>query len=475
MQAYQKKGFWIGIALFLGIYFLPAPITISHEGWITLAITALIASWWSTEAIPLPVTALLPLILLPLLGVSNFQQAAIPYANQNIFLFLGGFMMAIGIEVSGLHKRFALMILSHSGISSAYLVGSFMMVSALISMWIINTATTLMLLPIVIALADTVTKSVSFQSKQHKQNFQITLLLGVAYAATIGGMATLVGTAPNIVFAGFMREIYHIDVSFLEWMKLGLPISMALLFLCWLLLTRFIYPAPFKYNATVKNKLNKMYVDLGPMSKDERKVSAIFLVTIFAWIFRGYINEFELLKNLSDAGIALISALAFFLIPSQNKSSELLTWEQANKLPWGLLILFGGGLSLAAAIVDSGLALWIGRNLGFLDSFATLLVIIFIALVIVLLTEITSNTATTITFLPIVSALGILIGLSPEILSYVVVFAASCAFMLPVATPPNAVIFGSGRITIKQMIRAGILMNILGVLVISLAVYLFIN
>ena len=468
MQAYKKRGFWIGLATFFFILFSPNPESLSSVGWAVAAVTLLMAIWWATEAVPVAVTALLPLACFPMLGVTDFKTAALPYANPNIYLFMGGFILALGIESSGLHKRLALKMLIAVGNSGAKLIGGFMMVSAIISMWVMNTSTTLMLLPIGLAVCASVAETIPNFSQTDKRNFEISLLLGIAYAASIGGMSTLVGTAPNIIFAGFMLETYSLEISFTDWMKLGVPIATIMLFSSWYAITKIVYPVNFIASIETKLQLQNMLSDLGPLSIDEKKVLIIFSLAASAWMFRTLLDNYAPFSGLTDAGIAIIAALSFFLIPSENKKTDLLTWEQANKLPWGLLVLFGGGLSLAASIGSSGLGGWIGQALTVLENVPSIVLILAVATMIIFLTEITSNVATTSTFLPVVGAVAVALGITPIALTIPVVLAASCAFMLPVATPPNAIVFGSGKLTIPDMIRAGFALNIIGIFLVTL-------
>tara|TARA_B100000945_G_scaffold320485_1_gene330683 strand:- start:257 stop:1693 length:1437 start_codon:yes stop_codon:yes gene_type:complete len=468
MQAYKKKGFWIGVIFFFLVLLLPNPETLSRVGWYVAAVTLLMAIWWATEAVPVAITALLPLALFPILGVTDFKTAALPYANPNIYLFMGGFILALGIESSGLHKRLALKMLIAVGNSGAKLIGGFMLVSALISMWVMNTSTTLMLLPIGLAVCASVAETIPNFSPKERSNFEISLLLGIAYAASIGGMSTLVGTAPNIIFVGFMQETYGLEISFTDWMKLGVPIASIMLLASWYAITKIVYPVNFIASVETKLKLQNMLSDLGPLGRDEKKVLVIFSFAASAWMFRTLLDNIYIFSGLTDAGIAILAALSFFFIPSENNKTDLLTWEQANKLPWGLLVLFGGGLSLAASIGTSGLGGWIGQGLTILGNVPSIILILAVATLIIFLTEITSNVATTSTFLPVVGAVAIALGIAPIALTIPVVLAASCAFMLPVATPPNAIVFGSGKLTIPDMIRAGFALNIIGIFLVTI-------
>jgi sodium-dependent dicarboxylate transporter 2/3/5 len=471
MPAYKKKGFTIGLIVFVLMLFMPAPEGLTENAWKVAAIVTLMAIWWATEAIPVPVTALLPLALFPLFQITSFKSAALPYANPNIYLFLGGFMLAIAIERSGLHKRMALKMILAAGSSGMKLIGGFMLVAALISMFVMNTSTTLMLLPIGLAVCSVVATTIPGLNDQDKKFFDTALMLGIAYAATIGGMSTLVGTAPNIVFSAFMLETYGVEISMIDWMTLGVPLAAVMLVSAWIILTKYVFPISFITSNDTKEHLHRMLDDLGPLSKDELKISVIFGLTALAWIFRKGLDNFELLSGLTDAGIAIISAILLFMIPSSNNKDDLLNWDSSNKLPWGLLILFGGGLSIAAQINSTGLGVWIGEGLSILGTVPPIMLIFFVAALIIFLTEITSNVATTSTFLPVFGAVAIGLGILPVSLTVPVCLAASCAFMLPVATPPNAIVYGSGKFTIATMMKAGLLLNIIGIFVVTLFAY----
>lgn len=471
MPAYKKKGFLIGLALFFLMMLFPPPAELSSAGWTVAAIAVLMAVWWATEAIPVAVTALLPLALFPLLDITSFETAALPYANKNIYLFLGGFILALGIESSGLHKRIALKMILAVGSSGAKLIGGFMLVSALISMWVMNTSTTLMLLPIGLAVCGVISQTVPGMTNIDKANFDTALLLGIAYAATIGGMSTLIGTAPNIVFSAFMQDTYGVEISMFDWMKLGVPLAAVMLFGSWYSLTQYVFPIKFSASQEAKDELKKMLNEMGALTKDEIRISIIFGLAVFAWVFRTLLNNIEFLSGLTDAGIAIIAAILLFMTPSASKKGDLLKWEKSKELPWGLLLLFGGGLSLAAQISSTGLGMWIGQSLMVLSTVPPIVLILAVATLIIFLTEITSNVTTTTTFLPVFGALAVAIGILPVSLTVPVCLAASCAFMLPVATPPNAIVYGSNKFTIATMMRAGIALNIIGILVVTMFAY----
>jgi len=471
MKAYKKKGFGFGLFVFILMLFLPAPEGLSSQGWSVAAIVTLMAIWWATEAIPVAVTALLPLALFPLIGIVSFKEAAIPYANPNIYLFLGGFMLALGIERSGLHKRMALHMIIAAGSSGPKLIAGFMTIAALISMFVMNTSTTLMLLPIGLAVCSVVSNTIPGLTDKEIEYFDTSLMLGIAYAATIGGMSTLVGTAPNIVFSAFMLETYGIEISMIDWMTLGVPLAIVMLYSAWLVLTKYVFPTSFITSKDTKTYLKNMLNDQGPLSKDEIKISIIFGLTALAWMFRTLLDNYDMFSGLTDAGIAIISAILLFMIPSSHHKGELLDWDQSNKLPWGLLILFGGGLSIAAQINSSGLGIWIGESLSVLSTVPPIFLIFAVAALIIFLTEVTSNVATTSTFLPVFGAVAVGIGVLPVSLTVPVCLAASCAFMLPVATPPNAIVYGSGKFTIATMMKAGFILNIIGIFVVTLFAY----
>ena len=472
-QSYRKLGFWIGLLLFFSVIINPTPESLSKEGWYVAAVALLMAAWWGTEAVPLPVTALVPLAAFPLLQISSLKETAISYANPHIFLFLGGFILALAIQRSGLHKRLALSVVSKVNASAGSIVGAFMCISFFISMWVMNTSTTLMLLPICLAICVNIKEALPGLSNKQTKNFEIALFLGIAYASSIGGMSSLIGTAPNIVFAGFMQENFNIDISFLDWMKIALPIGLIMLVASFIILTKVIYPSTFTINTATKSKINQALKKLGDISRDEKKVFIIFLIAATFWIGRPYLKYHEILLGLTDAGIAILAAIILFILPSDNKKSNLLEWDETKKLPWGLLLLFGGGLSLASSISSSGLGQWLGTSFSLLVELKPWLIILIITTFIVFLTELTSNTATTSTFLPIATSIAVAISVTPISIAIPLVMASSLAFMLPVATPPNAIVYGSGKVTIGNMIKAGFILNLIGILIIVLVSYYF--
>ena len=466
---HQKIGLWLGPTIGLILIMLPPPETMPLRAWHTAIAAILMAIWWCTEAVHVSVTAIVPLAIFPLLGIGDIKTVAAPYANPIIYLFMGGFVIALAVEKWDLHKRIALTILTSVGKSGPAIVGGFMLASAIISMWVMNTSTTLMLLPIGVSVVKIVSESADELNDTQKHNFQLAVLLGIAYSATIGGMATIVGTAPNAFFVGFMKENGFTEIGFGQFMLVGFPLTLVMLPLAWFAITHIVFPIKFSTSDATRNHLYKLRADLGLMSIAEKRVSVVFASAAFLWMTRPLLNMLSIFAGLSDAGIAMIAATILFLIPSANKNDPyLMKWETMSKLPWGLLILFGGGLSLASSVAQTGLADWIGESLVVLGGAGTIVLVIVITTLIAFLTELTSNTATTGTFLPVVAALAIGINVDPLIFALPATLAASCAFMLPVATPPNGIVYGSGYIRIPEMVKAGFVLNIIGIVVLSI-------
>ena len=463
-KTYQSLGLIAGplAAILLGLFF--APDDLEPAGRMTAAMAAWMAIWWASEAVPFAVTALLPLIFFPILGINNIKTTSAPYANPMIYLFMGGFIVAKAIEHWDLHRRVALNIFTLVGTRARSLVGGIMMAAALISMWISNTATSLMLLPIATSIVAVVMNSVDDLTETQKRNFGITMVLGLAYGATIGGVATLVGTPPNAFLASFMEDTMGIEIGFGQWMLVGVPVSLTLLPLGWLVLTRFAYPVNFTASEKTQVHLRDLKDELGPITTPQKRVAMIFIALALAWALRKPITALTGLSGLSDTGIAIFAAILTFVIPSGDRSQRsLLTWEQAAKLPWGILILFGGGLSLAASVSSSGLAVWLGNSLSGLGAVHFALLVIAATALVIFLTELTSNLATIATFLPVMAALAVALDQDVLLLAVPVALAASCAFMLPIATPPNAIAFSSNMVTIPNMARAGFLLNLVAI------------
>ncbi len=466
--ARHRVGLVLGPALFVLMLLLPAPQGLSAAGWHTAAVAVLMAVWWISEALPIPATSLLPLVLFPVLGIGTMEEAAVPYANPLIFLFLGGFLIATAMQRWGLHRRLALRIIGLMGTGPRAMVAGFMLAAAFLSMWVSNTATAMMMLPIGLSVVQ-LAEDAEAEGLAHER-FALALLLGIAYGCNIGGMATLIGTPPNALLAGFIEETYGRTITFTQWMGVGLPLVAVGLPLTFLLLTRVIFPLRIAALPGIEALLADRLARLGRMARGERWVAVVFALTALLWIIRPLVEK--VIPGITDAGIAMAGGLVLFVIPVRLRQGVFVhSWEAARRLPWGTLILFGGGLSLAAAFTRTGLSTWIGEALGGMSFLPVLLITLVVTAVVVLLTELTSNTATTATFLPVLAALAVGIGQNPLLLTVPAVLGASCAFMLPVATPPNAIVFGSGRVPVPQMARAGIVLNMLFLLLITALTY----
>ena len=469
-ERYQRIGRIAGPAIFaLMLASSEFQQVMNLQAWYAAAVGLWMAIWWATEAIPVPVTAFLPLILFEPLGIATLRDAAAPYANPIIFLFLGGFVMALALERWNLHRRIALAILERTGTDGRRLVGGFMFVCAMLSMWMTNTSTTMMLLPIVLSVIAVIRDNIADLSKKARADFQVAMLLGLAYSASIGGLATLIGTPPNALLIGYMAENYGIEISFARWMLVGIPVTVIMLPVAWLLLTRYLYPVNFPANKAVSDHLQKLRAEMGPITTPERRVGIIFLSVIFCWMLRRPLTEMLGLSGVSDASIVMTAAIVLFMLPSGNPAQpQLMTWHDATRLPIGVLWLFGGGLSLAAAVSDTGLALWLGESLAPLNGFGIVALTVAAVAMVIFLTELTSNLATTATLLPVMGAIAIQAGVPPLMLTVPITIAASCAFMLPVATPPNAIVFATGEVSIPQMVKAGLFLNLFGIIMVSI-------
>jgi sodium-dependent dicarboxylate transporter 2/3/5 len=453
----RLAGLVLGPLLCLVMLLVPPPEGLAPAGWKVAAVAALMAAWWITEAVPVPVTGLLPLALFPPLGVATMAETAAPYADPLIFLFLGGFLIALGLERWNLHRRIALGVVSVVGTRPAALVGGFMLATAFLSMWVSNTATAVMMLPIglsVIALLE--------RQGADPGGFATALLLGIAYAASIGGLATLIGTPPNALLAAFMGRTYGVEIGFAQWMAIGLPLAAVLLLLAWVVLTRIAFALPQAEVAGSRHLIRRELAALGRPAAPEIRVGLVFLAAAACWVARPALSG-VLPEGVNDTVIAIAAGLLLFILPAGGGApagTALLDWGAAKRLPWGVLLLFGGGLSLAAAIGGSGLAAWIGEGFAGLGAWPVIMIVLLVTAGIVFLTELTSNTATAAAFLPLMASVAPTLSIDPFLLTIPVALAASCAFMLPAATPPNAIVFGSGHLTVAQMARAGFLLNL---------------
>ena len=462
----------LGPALFLLILLFFRPEGLSEQGAAVLACTVWIAIWWIFEVVDISVTALLPIVLFPLTGALEISKVTASYGHKFIFLYMGGFILAIAIEKWNLHKRIALTIIKLIGSGIHRIILGFMIATAFMSMWISNTATTVMMLPIGLAIISQI-KDHPDTPEDENEMVGKALMLSIAYAASIGGMATLFGTPPNLVFAGVVNELYDIEITFSQWLMFGLPISIILLFITWYYLTRIVFKFKIKQFPGGKKEIQRLYTSLGKFSYEEKTVFIVFLLTAIGLITRQWLKIY--IPFIDDTIIAMTAGLALFLLPSKDSNKRIISWSEAVKMPWGVLILFGGGMAIATGFEQSGLAIWIGEQFTSLQGLPLLLLLLIIITSVNFLTEMTSNMATTAMLLPILAPMALSIGVHPYILLVAATVAASCAFMLPVATPPNAIVFGSGYLKIKDMIRTGFALNILSIIILTFIIYLFLE
>ena len=465
---HKTIGLILGPCLMATIWLSEPPKDLSIEAWRVAGIACLMGVWWATEAIPLVATALLPMALGPLMGILPAKEMSLAYASPTIYLLLGGFIVALGLERWNLHKRIALNVLIKAGQKPGTIIGGFMLATALLSMWISNTASTLMMIPIALSIASVIAPK--YDTNFDHRNYTTVLLLGVAYAASIGGVGTLIGTAPNILVAGYLYEAYGIEISFATWAMFGLPMVAILLPAAWFLLTKLIFPVRLPSNSAAQNFIASSLQELGQISRPERRMLTIFICVALSWMFRSFLNQIPGLENLSDTAIALIGALALFIIPSGD-GSPLMTWGWAKRLPWDVLLLYGGSIALASIVSSTGLGAWLGDHLLPFTLWPELALIALIVIVVLLLTELLNNSATVAAFLPVLGALADARDMDPIMLALPTALAASCAFMLPVATPPNTIVFGTGRITLGSMVRGGAGLNMLAIIFIPFTVY----
>ncbi|WP_110632845.1 SLC13 family permease [Salinicola salarius] len=441
---------------------MPAPAGMEPAAWHCVGLALLLATWWATEAIPIPATSLLPIPLAPALGIADLKGTAASYANPTIFLFLGGFLLGIAMQRWNLHRRIALRILNVVGQKPKQQIAGFMLATGFISMWVSNTATAIMMLPIGMSVVSLFANADSGEVKR----YATALLLAIAYSASIGGIATLIGTPPNAILAGYLSSEQNIELGFAQWMVVGLPVSIAMMAVAWWWLTRGGFK--LRLDDGSGNVIGDELAKLGKLSPAEARVGIVFLLAALAWVTRPLLNDWGI-EWLSDTSVALLAGVALFLIPSGNERYRpLLLWEDAKDLPWGILLLFGGGLALASTISGSGLADWIANQLNVFGTLPLILLIGAIVLVIIFLTELTSNTATAAAFLPLLGALAMSLGVDPLLITVPAAIAASCAFMMPVATPPNAIVFATGHMNIQSMIRAGFFLNLTGTILVTL-------
>jgi len=458
----QWSGWILGPAALLITLFAAPPSGLSVEGWRTAGAAALMAVFWIAESIPIPATALLPLVLFPALGLGDIRDTASPYANPIIFLFLGGFVIALAMQRWNLHRRVAINLIAVIGTRPSAIVAGFLLASALISMWVSNTATALMMLPIALSVVQLFPERAPLRDQR---DFSAALMLSVAYGATTGGMATLIGTPPNALLAAYMTDIYKVQIGFGQWMLLGVPVVFVSLPLVYLVLTRVMFHLGARELPGLREMIARERAKLGAWGRGEKAVAVVFTLTAAGWVFQPLIAR--AVPLVSDTTVAMTGGLLLFMIPVNVRRGEfVMDWEATRSLPWGVLLLFGGGLSLAGNIERHGLSKYLGTLAGGLDALPVILVVAAVCFGILLLTELTSNTATAATFLPIAGALGASLGQDPLLFLIPTALAANCSYMLPVGTPPNAIVYGSGRITLPEMARAGFILNVVMVPVI---------
>jgi len=471
----KRIGLVAGLVLAIGLQFLPVPEGLEREGWMVASLALLMACWWATEAIPIPVTSLLPLVVLPLAGVLTTRQAGAEYFHPVVVLLFGGFFIALGLEKWGLHARIALNVVVRAGGQPRLLILGFMIAAAMLSMWISNTATTLMLTPIALSVAHA---EMGEGDDAKGGVFGLALLLGVAYAASIGGVATPVGTPTNLIAMGWLAENADRHIGFAQWMAFGLPVTVIMVPVAWFILTRWVFPIDAGATAHAAAGVVRSRLDaLGSITTPELRLAAVFAGVAVLWMTNGYIVQqlgvahLIAIKGSSlDAVIAMSGAILLFLIPAggpARKGAALMDWETTTKLPWGVVLLFGGGLSLALSIRSTGLAGWMGDQMAVVATLPMLAIMFALIVTIIFLTELTSNVATVTAFMPVIGALAIEAGVDPVLLAVPAAVAGSCAFMLPVATAPNAVVYGTGQVAMSDMIRAGLRINIAGILIIG--------
>lgn len=470
----QKIGLILGPSLFILTLLFFTPEGLLYEGRAILASTLWIAVWWMTEAVPIPVTSLLPIILFPLTGGLELGPTTSAYGSGTIFLFMGGFILALAMEKWNLHRRIAITIIYVMGTNTDRIVLGFMVATGFLSMWISNTATAMMMVPIGLAIiyqvSDALKNNPTIDTSKEKFPFGKSLMLGIAYAASIGGMATLIGTPPNAILAGTAKELFGYEISFANWMLFGVPFAWIFIFIAWFYLTKIAFPMKINGFPGGREIIEKEKEKLGKASYEEKAVFTVFILTALAWIFAALLKK--VIPNLDDAIIAIIAAVVLFLIPSKNKKGDfLMDWKTAVNLPWGILLLFGGGLAIAAGFTQSGLSEWIGTRLNALQGVSIIVIVLAVTTLVNALTEVTSNTATATMMYPIMAALSLAVDVHPIALMIAAGLSASCAFMLPVATPPNAVVFGSGYLRIPHMVKAGFALNIVAIVLVTITVY----
>ena len=458
-----------GPALFVLVLFLD-PFSLGPSANKVLAVAVWMITWWITEAIPMPAVALMPLVLFPLFGIAKISEAALPYANEVVFLFMGGFMIGLGIEKWNLHRRIALSIVRLTGTGGNGIILGFILSTGFISMWLSNTATTMMMYPIAASVI-----SVVFAQQRDSvgaRNFALCIMLAIAYASNFGGIGTIIGTPPNVAYVSFISKKFGYDIPFFSWMLVCLPVAILLLISLYFVLIK-MFPNRLVANGEMSDLIRDELKALGPITTPEKRVLTIFVLTAFLWIFRDLINKIEVFR-LDDNMIAVFGALLMFIVPAgseQEPTEKILSWQDTSKMAWGILLLFGGGITLAAALEKAGLIGMLGNWLAGFSGSSMLLLILVIATLSIFISEVMSNVAQVIVFAPVVTGIAAAIGADPLALGIPMTLAASCASMMPMGTPPNAIVFSSGYIKLKDMIKAGLVMNLISIVLIVASTY----
>ena len=447
---------------------LPPPEGMNLDAWRTVGAGLFIAIWWVTEVIPIPITSLLPLLFFPILGIATMKEVTTPYSNPLVFLFLGGFIIAMAMEKWNLHKRIALRVILFTGTKPRRIILGFMISTMFISMWVNNTSTTVMMVPIAISVIDLVRSKVKESEKENVKNFSICIMLSIAYGASIGGLGTWIGTTPNAFMVGFLAQTYKIEMSFVKWMLVGVPVVILSIPVLYFMLTYIVFPVRLKEIQGEKNLIQVELLKLGNISLPEKVVGIVFTITALLWVCQPLLAKVKGLSLLTDTSIAMFGAISLFLYPIHFKESKyILDWDSVKGLPWDALLLFGGGLSLAAMIEKTELAQWVGSKTVIFQSLPFFLIILICVTMILFLTELTSNLATAAAFIPIFASIAVNLGQSPLFLVVPATLAASCAFMLPVGTPPNAIVYATRLVSIHQMIRVGLWLNLIYIFLIT--------
>ncbi|MEY3059924.1 MAG: hypothetical protein RL000_1276 [Bacteroidota bacterium] len=433
-----------------------------------MAVALLMIAWWIAEALPMPAVALIPLVLFPLMGIAKISEAAAPYANEVVFLFMGGFLIGLGIEKWNLHRRIALSIVQYTGTNGNRIILGFILATGFISMWLSNTATTMMMLPIAASVISVVVAK--NENNPQLRHFAVCMMLAIAYASNFGGIATIIGTPPNVAYASYISKQLNNDISFSAWMLIGLPVALLLLFSLYFVLIK-LFPNSIDSNdemrLLIKNELNA----LGPMTIPEKRVLYIFITTALLWIFRDLINQLGIVK-LDDNMIAVFGGLLMFVVPAGKgikQNERILVWSDTTKMAWGILLLFGGGITLAAALEKAGLIKMLGVWLSGFSGSSVVFLVIAITIISLFISEVMSNVAQVIVFAPVVTGIATATGVDPYMLGIPMTLAASCASMMPMGTPPNAIVFSTGHLKLSEMMKAGLIMNLISIILIILS------